>query len=288
MELKHEYFTTNDDCRLHYIEAGAGKPLVMIPGWAQSAAEYKHQFDGLSDRYRVIGIDMRGHGESDKPDHGYHIHRLSKDVHEFLTAKELTEVTLVGHSMGCEVIWGYWELFGSDRLGKLILIDQSAMPLANPSWSEQEKLDAGSFVNPETLFDLINGVNGLDGAQFRRDFMSRNFSTNFSRDELNWVISENLKMPGDYAARLLLNAVTMDWREIIPQITIPTLVVSSLGIRVSRRWIASMIPHATLAGFELADGGSHFMFMEIPEKFNQVVREFLSAGSSEPDTFLSC
>jgi non-heme chloroperoxidase len=280
MEVNHGHFTTNDGCRLHYIEAGTGRPLVMIPGWAQSAAEYKYQFDGLSDSHKVIAIDMRGHGESDKPDHGYHIHRLSKDVHEFLTAKELTEVTLLGHSMGCEVIWGYWELFGSDRLGKIILIDQSAMPLTNPNWSEQERLDAGSFVNHDGLFELINGVNGPDGPQFRREFMSRNFSSNFSRDELNWVIAENLKMPGDYAARLLLNAVTTDWRDIIPQINIPTLVVSSMGIRASRRWTAAMIPGATLAGFEITEGGSHFMFMENPEKFNQVAKDFIESSFS--------
>jgi non-heme chloroperoxidase len=66
---------------------------------------------------------MRGHGESDKPDHGYRIQRLSEDVHEFLTANGLTNVTLAGRSMGCCVIWGYWELYGKDRLAELILID---------------------------------------------------------------------------------------------------------------------------------------------------------------------
>ena len=104
-EIKEGYFTTNDGYRLHYIEAGGGKPLVMIPGWSQTAAQFRHQVEGLSDKYRVIALDMRGHGESDKPTHGYRIHRLSKDVHEYLTANNLTGVTLAGHSMGCSVIW---------------------------------------------------------------------------------------------------------------------------------------------------------------------------------------
>ena len=93
-------FTTNDGVRLHYVEAGSGKPLVMIPGWSQTAAQFKHQIAGLSDKYHVIAIDMRGHGESDKPNYGYRIQRLSADVHEFLAAKGLKNVTLAGHSMG--------------------------------------------------------------------------------------------------------------------------------------------------------------------------------------------
>ena len=115
-DTKEGFFTTNDGVRLHYIEAGSGKPLVMIPGWSQTAAQFRAQLAGLSDRYRVIAIDMRGHGESDKPDHGYRIQRLSADVHEFLAANGLTNVTLAGHSMGCSVIWGYWELYGSSRM----------------------------------------------------------------------------------------------------------------------------------------------------------------------------
>ena len=97
--------TTNDGVTLRYEEAGSGKPLVCIPGWSQTAAQFKHQLSGLSDRYRVMAVDMRGHGESDKPDNGYTIQRLAKDVQDLLIARNLTDVTLMGHSMGSSVIW---------------------------------------------------------------------------------------------------------------------------------------------------------------------------------------
>ena len=95
-DSKEGSFTTSDGVRLHYIEAGTGDVLVMIPGWSQTAAQFKHQIAGLSDRYRVIALDMRGHGDSDKPTHGYRIHRLSADVHEFIVANNLKNVTLAG------------------------------------------------------------------------------------------------------------------------------------------------------------------------------------------------
>ena len=165
VDVTEGYFTANDGARIHYIEAGTGKPLVLIPGWSQTAAQFKHQIQGLSDRYHVFALDMRGHGESDKPNHGYRIHRLSKDVHEFLVAKNLTGVTLAGHSMGCSVIWGYWELFGSERLAKLVLIDQMPMITANPIWSEQEKTDAGAILTKDTLYSVTNDLAGPEGVK---------------------------------------------------------------------------------------------------------------------------
>jgi hypothetical protein len=72
--------TTSDGVNLHYLEAGSGKPILMIPGWSQTAEQFKYQLGGLSDRYRVIAVDMRGHGESDKPEFGYKISRLAKDT----------------------------------------------------------------------------------------------------------------------------------------------------------------------------------------------------------------
>src|SRR6476619_4049285 len=88
-EPKEGWFTTNDGVKLHYLEAGSGNPLVMIPGWSQSAMEFKYQLAGLSAKYHVYALDMRGHGESAKPNHGYRIQRLSADVHDFLVANNL-------------------------------------------------------------------------------------------------------------------------------------------------------------------------------------------------------
>ena len=275
---KEGYFTTNDGYRLHYIEAGSGDLLVMIPGWSQTAAQFKYQIDGLSDRYHVIAIDMRGHGDSDKPDHGYRIHRLSKDVHDFLVANDFTRVTLAGHSMGCSVIWGYWELFGRDRLARLILIDQMPMITANPIWSEKEKEDAGALLDKESLYSVTNSLAGPDGVQTTEGFITGMFNKEYSREQVAWVIQQNLKFPRPYAARLLYDHATNDWRDVIPHIDIPTLVVGAKASLVpwkSQVWIGSQIPGSRVEIFEQNEGGNHFMFMENPDKFNRIVREFM-------------
>jgi hypothetical protein len=80
------YVTTRDGMLLHYIARGSGKPLVLIPGWAQTAAMFREQLSGLSSRYQVIALDMRGHGESAKPAGGYRIAQLAQDTHDALMA----------------------------------------------------------------------------------------------------------------------------------------------------------------------------------------------------------
>lgn len=270
-------FTTNDGVQLHYLESGSGRPLVMIPGWSQSAAEFKYQLSGLSDRYHVIAIDMRGHGDAAKPNHGYHIQRLSADVHEFLGARNLSDVTLAGHSMGCSVIWGYWELYGSDRLSKIILIDGPPMAISNPEWSEQEKQEAGSIVDGTSLFTTVNALAGPDGVKTTEGFISAMFTKQFPSDAVNWVVQENLKFPREYAARLFFNLAVNDWRHVVPLVNIPTLVVGGKASLVpwkSMAWVASQTKGARLEIFEENEGGAHFMFMENPEKFNRVVKEF--------------
>src|SRR2546429_8713270 len=63
------FVTTSDGYKLRYEEAGSGEPLARIPGWSQTAAQFKHQLTGPGDRYRAAAVDMRGHGERDQPPH---------------------------------------------------------------------------------------------------------------------------------------------------------------------------------------------------------------------------
>ncbi len=277
-DTKEGFFLTNDGYRLHYIEAGSGKPLIMIPGWSQTAAQFKHQIDGLSDRYRVIALDMRGHGESEKPTHGYRIHRLSKDVYDFLAANNLSNVTLAGHSMGCSVIWGYWELFGRERISKIILIDQMPMISVNPAWGEQEKIDSGAILDKDALWGVPNSLAGPDGVKTTEGFIGGMFTKAYPKEMVDWVIKQNLKFPRPYAARLLFDHATNDWRDMLSTIDIPALIVggktSLVGWR-SQEWMGTQIPNSRVEIFEDAEGGNHFMFMENPEKFNRLVREFM-------------
>lgn len=269
---------TSDGVSLNYVDKGKGRPLVMIPGWSQSAAQFQAQVDGLSDRYRVIAVDMRGHGLSDKVNHGYKIQRLAKDVHDVLEALDLDGVALLGHSMGCSVIWCYYDLFGRERLERLVLVDQMPFITSNPAWTEQQRADFGPILDGTTLYDTYNALAGAAGVETSKGFVGTMFTKAWPAEKLAWVIEENLKLPRQHAADLLFNHAMQDWRDVIPRIDLPTLVVggktSLVGWR-SQLWIAGQIKGAKVEIFEDADGGAHFMFMENPKRFNALVADFL-------------
>jgi non-heme chloroperoxidase len=272
------HVTTNDGVNLHYLEAGSGKTILMIPGWSQTAEQFRHQLDGLSDRYRVIAVDMRGHGESDKPDFGYKISRLAKDVHDTIHALDLSEVNILGHSMGSSVIWNYLDLFGPERLAKLLLIDQMPMITANPAWSEEERQAAGAIFDPQSLYETINALAGPDGVETTRGFIGSMVTKAIPETDKEWIIERNLTMPREHAATLLYNHSTQDWRDLIPRIDLPTLVVGGRVSTVpwqSQAWIHEQIPGSRLEIFEEEEGGNHFMFIEGHEKFNQIVADFV-------------
>jgi len=278
-EGQSKHFNTTDGVRLHYLEAGLGKPLVLIHGWSQTAEEFKYQIADLSSSYRVIAIDQRGHGESEKPGFGYKIHRLSQDLRELLIHLDLTDVTVLGHSMGCSVIWGYTELFGADRLAKIVLVDESAHLTGNPAWSPDEAEAAGPiFSSPEVTYDTCNALAGSEGEETTRALIGGMFTRNFPKDDLEWIFQCNFRMTRQDASILLLNHAFQDWRDIIPRITLPTLVVSGRVSPIpwkSQEWIAQQIKGAQLEIFEEEEGGNHFMFFENPDKFNRIVKEFI-------------
>ena len=98
------------------------------------------------------------------------------------------------------------------------------------------------------------------------------------QEEKDWIIERNLTMPRQYAATLLYNHSTQDWRDLIPRLELPALVVGGRVSTVpwqSQEWIAKQIPGARLEIFEEEDGGNHFMFIEGHEKFNTIVADFV-------------
>jgi pimeloyl-ACP methyl ester carboxylesterase len=149
---------------------------------------------------------------------------------------------------------------------------------ANPAWSAEEKEASGALFDPNSLYTNVNALAGPDGVKTTEGFIGAMFTPAYPKDEVTWVIKQNLKLPREYAARLLYDHATRDWRRIIPRINIPTLVVggkTSLVPWKSQVWIANQIRGSRLEIFEESEGGNHFMFVENPEKFNRIVREFI-------------
>jgi non-heme chloroperoxidase len=152
------------------------------------------------------------------------------------------------------------------------------MITSNPAWSEEERINSGAIFDPQSLYETINALAGPDGVETTRGFIGSMLTKAVSEEDKAWIIERNLTMPRRHAATLLYNHSTQDWRDLIPRIELPTLVVGGRVSTVpwrSQAWVAEQIPGARLEIFEEEDGGNHFMFIEGHEKFNDIVADFV-------------
>src|SRR5215831_12174815 len=94
------YFVTTDGVRLHYLEAGSGRTLVFVPGWAMPAQIWEPQITFFSRRFHVVALDPRSQGDSDIARTGHNAKRRSQDIHELVAAVGAKSVTLVAWSLG--------------------------------------------------------------------------------------------------------------------------------------------------------------------------------------------
>ena len=83
-EFRSDHFLTSDGVELHYLEAGSGPTLVFVPGWTMPAEIWQHQLRHFSSTHRVVALDPRGQGRSEKPTFGYQPSRRALDIGELL------------------------------------------------------------------------------------------------------------------------------------------------------------------------------------------------------------
>jgi pimeloyl-ACP methyl ester carboxylesterase len=119
----NQYATVNG-VRLHYVEGGTGMPLVCLPGWPQTWYSYQPVALQLAQTYRVLIVDIRGMGSSDKPQSGYDKKTMAADIAALLQQLGLTTVHIMGHDIGGMVAMSF--AFNYPQLTqKLIVLDGS-------------------------------------------------------------------------------------------------------------------------------------------------------------------
>ncbi|MDP2800530.1 MAG: alpha/beta hydrolase [Phreatobacter sp.] len=123
---------------LHVEDWGVGRPIVLLHGLGASSYMWRHLAPVLAKQYRVIAVDLKGFGRSDKPaDGGYRIEDHAASIIALLRRLKLDDVTLVGHSLGGAIallLAVEAERAGDRRISRLILMNSPAFEQP-PSWA---------------------------------------------------------------------------------------------------------------------------------------------------------
>jgi pimeloyl-ACP methyl ester carboxylesterase len=162
--FKHQYANVNG-VKIHYVIGGTGDPLVLLHGFGQNWYMWNRLLPELSKHFTVIAPDMRGMGESDKPDSGYDKKTMAVDIHELVKKLGYSGIDLAGHDIGLMVSYAYAAQFGPE-VKKLALMD-ALLPGVEPVWSDfsSKAWWFGFFARPVSG-ELVKGKEGAFLADF--------------------------------------------------------------------------------------------------------------------------
>lgn len=135
MKIKGNYFTTSDGVYLYYEDYGEGQPLVLLPGSNCSTEFFNRNVRHLKDHMRVITIDMRGHGRSQKTMKGNSLSQHAEDIHELFEHLDLHDVILGGWSLSGATVVRYCHNYASERLSGILLMDTVLYPFSSSSFN---------------------------------------------------------------------------------------------------------------------------------------------------------
>src|SRR6202140_2837189 len=257
---KSEFFKTSDGIRIHYLEVGSGRPIVFIPGWTMPAWIWQKQIDEFSKKYRVIAVDPRSQGESDKPTYGHIPETRARDYKELVDQLALKQPVLVGWSMACGELAKYAEQFGTDNVGGIVLVD--------------------GFLSEKASPEMVAGISGWMN-QLQQDrqkqadgFVRSMFKKPQREDYLKRVIDASVQVPADTAVVLIYNMIAVkDFSTGLARMNRPVLFAYQPESQATADFLKSKL--GDRLRLERFDGDGHALFVDEPEKFNHVLEEFI-------------
>jgi len=262
---------TADRTRLFYRDWGHGTPLVFLSGWTLNSDMWAYQMEPLSRLgCRCIAYDRRGHGRSSDPGRGYDFDTLADDLDSVLSTLDLSNVTLVAHSIASGEAVRYLTRHGSARVARIAFIAPAATPY---------------------LLKTEDNPNGIDAALFEQgraalsrsfpDWIEANaapyFGPGVSRAPLDWTIRMMLQTSHQAMLELAHVQTITDFRAELARVRVPSLVVhgdrdASAPLELTGRPTAALIAGASLNVYE---GAGHGLYFTHAEKLNQDLLAFL-------------
>lgn len=250
---------------IYYEEHGAGRPLILAPGWTFTTEVYQHQIAHFSTQYRTIAYDPRSHGRSSITLDGNTYMQHGRDLAALIDKLDLAHFVFIGWSAGCFDGYAYVRQYGPEKLDAFICIDQ-------PPKTFVEHEGEWGLGNYPRWRDVVNGVQYTRVAAAER-LATRLLTRELRPTEKEWLVRQSLTTPTFAAVNLLVDSAYADYRPEVQQLgeTTPFLnILREDWEAVARQWIAHHTPKA-----KIYVRGNHMMFWEFPDEINGVIAAFL-------------
>jgi 3-oxoadipate enol-lactonase len=253
-------FCKIDDIKLYYEDCGVKNqvPLRFLHGVMGSSEIWKPQVSYFKNQRRIIILDLRGHGQSDKPRGKYSVTQFSDDLHSLMKNLDVEKAIIIGHSLGGMIALKV-TLDYQDMVDKLILIDTTAKP-------------ASSF-RRRLLLSLSKSLIDISYRSFLKIYVSR--YSDLEDSDLEEVVTRLLKTPKHVTKSCFSAIAGFDVTSELAKILVPTLIIhgeeSSTPV-VLAEYMNQHIPNAELI---IIEGAGHASPKENPDKIWKAIERFI-------------
>jgi non-heme chloroperoxidase len=262
---------------IHYEDHGSGDPVVLIHGYPLNGNSWERQErELLAKGYRVISYDRRGFGRSSQPTIGYDYDTFAADLHALLEHLDLSDIVLVGFSMGTGEVTRYLGAYGSARVRKAALLG-AIPPYLRKTEDNPEGVDG-------EVFEQIKAAIATDRYAWFKDFFDNFYNTDKLMperiSEQAWQASFNVAAGASpFASYACVDTWLTDFRGDLAKIDVPVLVVHGTDDRIlpfeaTAARLPDLIDDVKLVAVE---GGPHNIAWTHPDDVNEALLEFIGA-----------
>lgn len=273
-------FAKLDGARVHYVNYGKGETaLVLIHGWTQSIDAWRDQIPEFAKHYRVIAIDLPGHGKSDKPEKQqsgvggqepakaktaaglYSMDHFARAVDAVMSDAKVKRAVLVGHSMGTPVARQFYRNFPKKFVGTVV-VDGSLRPFGNKEMMDQL---IGNLRGPKYRETIDQMFGMMFGGRLVAETQQRIKASTANTPQ--YVLVSAFEGMADPAI----------WGE--DKIDLPVLAIMAKNPFFPPNVEASFREIAPKMEFHMWDDVGHFLMMEKPKEFNEAVLAWLDKNA---------
>ena len=220
------YLSVSDGTKIYYEDFGKGETILFCHGLGSSHFKINNFINEFKSNpcYRCVYYDHRGHEPSDKPKIHMNIKQLAKDLNELIEYLQLSDITIIGHSMGAATIFNYVNQFGCSKLKRIVCVDMSPY-LRNDGW--KGGISQGKWTDEDFLSDLDRIFDDVGNANWYISKETMVPDLKKIPKEFEGPMIENLRNSIDpfVMASLWYSLFRTDQRPFIQKITVPFLYI---------------------------------------------------------------
>ena len=270
------YIETAEQFSLFYTDYPGDEPVVFAHAWGLNDDMWSYQLPELMTAgFRCVTYDRRGHGRSDRPPTGYDIDTLADDLAAVIDRLDLSNITLIGHSMGTAEVIRYLTRHGSGRIARLVL-SGTVTPMLLQSADNPDGIPAD--VAAQSRAAMLRDIGDWMDMSGKAEYFSGEHRV--SQQLLDWTLNTIAAVPLPVLTATSDAFLRADFRSELTELTIPTLVIhgtadTSMPIDLTARNTARLIPHCR---FITIDGAGHGLYLSDSRRYNAALLEFIASA----------